>query len=92
MECPAGTFAPAGSDKCKACPKGAYCPTAGLETYTLCANGTYSDTENQLECKLCDAGFRCPSIGMEAPLVCPNGTYSNITGALDCILCPAGYR
>ena len=92
VECLAGTYSPAGSDECTTCPKGAHCPTKTLETYILCANGTYSDTEGSSDCKLCDAGFRCPSVGMEAPLVCPNGTYSNTTGAVECILCPAGYR
>ena len=92
MECPAGTYAAAGSTKCTKCPKGAHCPTKTLEMYILCANGTYSDTEGSSDCKLCDAGFRCPNVGMEAPLVCPNGTYSNTTGSVECILCPAGYR
>ena len=92
VECSAGTYATAGSTKCTKCPKGAHCPTKTLETYILCANGTYSDTEGSSDCKLCDAGFRCPNVGMEAPLVCPNGTYSNTTGAVECILCPAGFR
>ena len=92
VECSAGTYAAAGSTKCTKCPKGAHCPTKTLETYILCANGTYTDTEGSSDCKLCDAGFRCPNVGMKAPLVCPNGTYSNTTGAVECILCPAGYR
>ena len=92
MKCLAGTYATAGSTKCHLCPKGAHCPTHGLSTYVLCANGTYSDMEGRSDCKPCDAGFRCPSVGMKGPEVCPNGTYSNATGARDCILCPAGHR
>ena len=91
-KCLAGTFASAGSIQCHSCPKRAHCPTDGLSTYVLCANGTYSDMEGQSGCKLCDAGFRCPSVGMESPQVCPNGTYSNATGSRDCVLCPAGHR
>ena len=92
MRCSAGTFAAAGSIQCHPCPKGAHCPTDGLSTYVLCANGTYTDMQRQSDCKLCDAGFRCPSVGMEAPEVCPNGTYSNATGLRHCVLCPEGHR
>ena len=92
VECSAGTYAPAGSIKCLSCPKGAHCPSNGLPTYVLCANGTYSNLEGQRNCTLCDLGNRCPSVGMEAPEACPNGTYSDAAGARDCILCPEGHR
>ena len=92
IKCLAGTFSTAGSINCHLCPKGSHCPTDGLSTYVLCANGTYSDMEGQSDCKLCDPGFRCPSLGMEAPQLCPNGTYSNTTGARECIICPEGFR
>ena len=92
VECPAGSYAATGSIKCQPCPKGAFCPTKGLPTFHLCANGTYSDKEGLSDCKICDAGFRCPSVGMEAPDECPNGTYSNILGAKYCVLCPEGHR
>ena len=92
MECLAGSYAAAGSTKCQPCPKGTFCPTRGLTTYHLCANGTYSDEESLSDCKLCDAGSRCPSIGMGAPEECPNGTYSNAIGARYCVLCPEGHR
>ena len=91
-ECLPGSYAVAGSTECQPCPKGTFCPTKGLATHHLCANGTYSDEESLSDCKLCDAGSRCPSVGMEAPEECPNGTYSNSTGAKYCILCPAGHR
>ena len=91
-ECLAGTYSGVGSSECRACQKGTHCPTDGLSTYFLCANGTYADKEGLSDCKLCDSGFRCPSVGMEAPEVCPNGTISNTTGSLNCILCPAGFR
>ena len=92
VECLAGSYAATGSGKCQPCPKGAFCPTKGLTTYHICANGTYADIEGLSDCKLCDAGFRCPSIGMEAPEECPNGTYSDSTGAQYCVLCPEGHR
>jgi len=92
VECSAGSYATTGSIKCQPCPKEAFCPTKGLSTYHLCANGTYSDIEGLSNCKTCDAGFRCQSVGMEAPEECPNGTYSNSTGARYCVLCPEGHR
>ena len=92
VECMNGSFAAEGSIECQPCPKGAFCPTKGLTTYHLCANGTYSDIKGLSDCRLCDAGFRCPSVGMEAPDECPNGTYSNILGAKYCVLCPEGHR
>ena len=92
VECLAGSYATIGSANCQPCPKGAFCPTKGLPTYYLCANGTYSDIEGLSDCKICNAGFRCPSVGMEAPEECPNGTYSDISGAQHCVLCPEGYR
>ena len=92
VKCLAGTYAAAGSIKCHSCPKGAHCPTDGLSTYVLCANGTYSNSEGRKACIPCDAGFRCPSVGMQAPQLCPNGTYSNTTGAVHCTLCPEGHR
>lgn len=91
-ECLAGTYSNVGSSACRPCPKGAYCPNSGLSTFTLCANGTYSDVENLSNCKLCDAGFKCPSVGLQAPEECANGTYSNTTGGRYCILCPEGHR
>ena len=92
VECLAGSYATSGSTECQPCPKGAFCPTDGLTTYYLCANGTYSDMKSLNNCKLCDTGFRCPSVGMEAPEECPNGTYNNIPGAKHCVLCPEGHR
>ena len=92
VECTAGWYAAEGSIECQPCPKGAFCPTKGLTTYHLCANGTYSDMEGLNDCILCDAGSRCPSIGMEAPEECPNGTYSYSAGARYCVLCPEGHR
>ena len=90
--CSAGSYAPAGSIKCQSCPKRAYCPTNGLSSYVLCANGTYSNSEGLRDCIPCDAGFKCPSVGMELPEECPNGTYSNATGARYCVACPEGHR
>ena len=92
VECTAGWYAAEGSIECQPCPKGAFCPTKGLTTYHLCANGTYSDMEGLNDCILGDAGSRCPSIGMEAPEECPNGTYSYSAGARYCVLCPEGHR
>ena len=91
-ECLAGSYAATRSSDCQPCPKGAFCPTKGLTTYYLCANGTYSDVKGLSDCKMCDAGFRCPSVGMEATEECPNGTYSNSTGSRYCVLCPEGHR
>ena len=91
-ECLAGTYSTAGSRVCRPCPKGAQCPNNGLSTYSLCANGSYSDVEGLKVCKLCDAGFRCPNVGVEAQEECPNGTYSNSNGSSFCILCPEGHR
>jgi len=92
VECSAGSYAASGSGICQPCPKGAFCPTKGLSTYHLCANGTYADIEGLSDCKICDAGFRCPSVGMEAPEECPNGTYSYTLRARYCVLCPEGHR
>ena len=90
LPCGNGSFAPAGSTYCHACPVGSQCPSAKLAYHQLCANGSYSVVENATSCSECPAGSKCPD-PVVGPVECANGTYSK-AGATHCIECPGGHR
>lgn len=96
--CPIGTYRDAEGGTvladCFACPKGFYCATQGLASYTStqCAAGYYcpeSQTTGSPVAYKCPAGSYCPANSKLAKK-CPVGYYQPNEGQVSCIDCPAG--
>ena len=90
IPCRKGSFAPAKSTYCHACPIGSQCPSEKLSFHLPCANGSFSVVENATSCTECPAGSKCPNAAV-GPVECENGTYSK-AGATHCVECPSGHR
>nr|CCA16646.1 conserved hypothetical protein [Albugo laibachii Nc14] len=72
--CPEGYFCPGGDRQAVwVCPKGAACPSGSISP-TMCASGSYSDTEAAVACAFCPVGYFCP-FGSIRPEACPRGFY-----------------
>lgn len=92
--CVAGKYLPyrGASDvaECIDCPKGYYCETDGLATYTgQCTAGYYCSGGTTTPTAQCTAGHMCP-LGSHAEVLCPEGTYQDTAGQSTCTDCPTG--
>ena len=71
------------------CPRGRYCPTAGMDKPFSCLPGTYSSGEGTTSCDRCLQGHKCPEKTSD-PEACPAGTFAG-NGSAVCIPCSEGF-
>lgn len=92
-QCLAGTYANATNNTCTNCPKGSYCPTAGLTSPIDCPKGHYCG-EGSSDPTACPEGtYRNTKNGKSESDCsnCPKGRYNDGEGAHECPVIPAGY-
>ncbi|XP_059487265.1 sushi, von Willebrand factor type A, EGF and pentraxin domain-containing protein 1-like isoform X2 [Neocloeon triangulifer] len=95
VQCPRGTFLPAGHRECVVCPAGNFQPRPGQQKCESCPRGTSTapsilPTKKQHCIDVCPAGLWSRN-GLAPCSRCPIGSYQTQPGQQGCIPCPEGY-
>ena len=90
VPCALGTYAPAGQDSCKGCPKGWHAAREASSACMRCLPGRVA-ADRAAECKKCTPGLYS-NVERTECLSCPPGFFASDDGATNCTRCAAGFE